>query len=290
MPFRRNLAYGAAAVAVASVLLFSCVSAAPASTAVEPPLVVQAVLDQAANAKVVADDAAIRARIQDAIDSAERSRIEADAKKTADAKARLKNMVASSVMISDKEGHGSGVAIGANLVLTAAHVVAESKDFKVKTSAGETYAARVLWASPDRDVALMLVDTTGKADLTPSGLACRPTELNEPVILVGNALQARWRVANGTVSSSHAPDFPEEAGEVGLTNVLVNLAINSGDSGGPVYDANGDILGLADAVMVQSVKIVTEQGVADGVEGRTAANIGMIVPSSRICPLLGRAS
>lgn len=303
-----KLVYGAAAAAVGAVLLFSCTTVSPASMDITAPVVVQASLSPVVSpelgtkiGELIAERIKDRedernAWIAEAKTQIERERADLDAKKAEEDKARLKRMVASSVLVYDKDGHGSGVAITKNTILTAAHVVAEGEDFKIKTNFGETYAAKVLWTSPDRDVALMSVDTTDKPDLIPSEIACRTVELTEPVTLVGNALQSRWRVVQGTVSSLHSMEIPKSDDEpedaeaarnrgIAETNILVNATINSGDSGGPIYDAEGMIIGLADAVMVQKVEINNP-----ALAGRTAANIGLMVPSSRICPLLGRAS
>lgn len=186
----------------------------------------------------------------------------------------LDAMIASSVMIKLDRGHGSGVAIAPHLVLTNHHVVDGEKTVKVRTSDGAEYDAEVLWASPTRDVALLRVND---ANLRPAELACRAPKLGEALTGIGNPIRSRFHVATGRVASVLPIDTPKN--DPTDYAVPVDMAIAGGMSGGPVFDADGRVLGLMEAVMIQPL----------GAFSASLTGVGMMVPAQRICDLLGRA-
>jgi S1-C subfamily serine protease len=183
---------------------------------------------------------------------------------------QLERQMAATVMVSNAEGHGSGVLISPHLVLTANHVVDQQGEYTIERPNGEKYTADVLWQSPSRDTALLRI----KDDvyLPYAELACRAPELDEPVTLIGNQTIARFRVSHGAVSSIHAPEFgPGVPDEQLYKGTLLNIAAGPGDSGGPVFDADGRVLGLL-------------QGGAE----KGGYPTPWMIPSTRICDLLAR--
>lgn len=199
----------------------------------------------------------------------------------------LDREMAASVMVEDADGngHGSGVAIGADLVLTAAHVTAEGAPFTIRTADGAAFPSEVLWESPTRDVALVKVLPRREFDKTVGGvvavnpalthaeLACRAPILDEPIVVIGSPLQARFVATHGTVASAH----PIEGEGWAPSDVALDVSIAWGNSGGAVFDAEGRILGLADKVMLRPMGTAA-----------TTIGIGVMVPATRICPLLAR--
>lgn len=133
---------------------------------------------------------------------------------------------------------------GEGTVLTAYHCVANGQRPQVRTRNGDRYKARVVATSPRRDVALLEVpDLAGK--LAP--LKLRDTELVPGEVAWGlghpYAPQAeqrdtfagtlQWSVTRGVVSA------------VGDRFVQVDTPLNPGNSGGPVVDGEGRIMGVA---------------------------------------------
>lgn len=169
-------------------------------------------------------------------------------------------------------GHGSGFAIAPDRVITAAHVTEGQTEFLVTTSDGRKFPAEVLWQSPTHDTALLkLLDgDSGSPNLTPAGLACRAPVLDEAVTLIGNQGIARFRVSHGTVSSVTPPEWGPGApdGQMSM-GTLLNLPAGHGDSGAPVFDADGRVLGLLEGGM-----------------SRGDYPVVWMVPATRICELL----
>lgn len=187
----------------------------------------------------------------------------------------LDAMLASSVMVKVDTGHGSGVAIGPHLVLTNTHVIEGETTVKIRTSDGTEYAAEVLWSAPDRDVALLRVND---ATLHPAELACRAPVLGEAIVGIGNPIAARFHVTSGRVASVTPIDVEEHTDATDYA-VPLDMSVAGGQSGGAVFDSDGRVIGLMEAVMIQRT----------GPMAFSLTGVGMMVPAERICDLLGRS-
>lgn len=175
------------------------------------------------------------------------------------------------VKILLEQGHGSGVYIGQGLILTAAHVVANSKDgkVKIKTEGGNILPGDVLWMSKDRDVALVrVIGTTG---LKAAALSCATPEYGQMISARGSPGPVEFFTAWGHIAGTVKPFGPWlEAIPTDMTTIM-------GMSGGPVFNARGEVVGLVVGVLTVPI------GFSASLTG-----IGVIVPGSTICTLLGR--
>lgn len=175
------------------------------------------------------------------------------------------------VKIVLENGHGSGVYIGNNLILTAAHVVTGAKDgkVKIKTEGGNILPGVVLWTSKERDIAL--VRTTGTLGLRAARLSCTTPQIGDIINARGSPGPIEFFTAWGRVSGtirSFGPWF--EA-------VTTDMTVVMGMSGGPVFNTRGEVVGLAVGVLS------TPMGF-----GVSLTGVGFVVPGSTICPLLAR--
>lgn len=140
-------------------------------------------------------------------------------------------------------GHGSGVVIAKNRVLTAAHVVADTKHVRVLLSDGTERDANVLWVSHDSmpDTALLDVPT---GDIQPATLDCAEPTRGEAVYSFGYPLTAEQVMTWGKVASS--VPYSSEA----KWAYVLDMTIVPGNSGGGIWGPDGRLVGLADAVLV----------------------------------------
>lgn len=142
---------------------------------------------------------------------------------------------------------GSGVYLGNGLILTARHIVLSKEDdttsalntLFVETHDGHSLPAAVLYFSQDRDFAVLKI---GANTLAPVQLTCRAPKMDEAVTLIGNPLLLiNWGVAHGNVATDSPVDIPD-IDEFHTTALAINAL--PGDSGAPVFDTDGDVLGI----------------------------------------------
>ncbi len=170
-------------------------------------------------------------------------------------------------------GHGSGVSLGGGVFLTAGHVSEGATSLTVKTWAGKSGTAEVLWFNHAYDVSLVYVPDL--KDEPGSPMSCAATKVGQEITIVGNPLNTEFAESWGHVSSfgkTGLENIPEQAG---LWKELVTLDATAapGVSGGPIFNSAGEIVGIL---------------VSGAVNKRGTYGYSYMVPSTAICRLLGR--
>jgi S1-C subfamily serine protease len=174
---------------------------------------------------------------------------------------------------------GSGFVIDkAGHIVTNYHVVQGARTVSVSFSNNESMKARVVGSDPSTDVAVLQVDVHSRA-LTPLPLGnSDDVHVGDPVVAIGNPLGLDRTVTAGIVSALQrviaAPD-----GQYSIDHVIqTDAALNHGNSGGPLLDANGNVIGVNSqiqsdtgsnigigfAVPINTVKTVAAQLVKTG--------------------------
>jgi putative serine protease PepD len=153
------------------------------------------------------------------------------------------------------EGAGTGVVLSADgLIMTNAHVIAQSDGITVRTFDGAEYDATLVGSEPSNDLAVIRVE--GGDDLVPAELGSSDALLvGEPVIAIGNALNLGGQpsVTTGIVSAvNRTIDGPDGR----LADLIqTDAAINPGNSGGPLVDSTGAVVGINTAIIEDSQNI-----------------------------------
>lgn len=141
------------------------------------------------------------------------------------------------VEVMDATGHGSGVILPNHLILTAKHVIDHVKNPTIKYSDGTLASGKVVWMSKTTDLAL--VQTSVPGSLEPATVSCRKLDVGEPVTIVGYPVVLPISIEHGYVMSA--------AIQVkGINVVPLDALLLPGNSGGPVFDANDNVIGIAD--------------------------------------------
>jgi serine protease Do len=133
-------------------------------------------------------------------------------------------------------GHGSGFFIDdAGHMLTNAHVVKGAHRVRIKLSTGREINGQVLSVDPARDAALVKVNTRGILGLP---LRLDPAPVGSDVYAVGSPLDENLdtTVSRGVVSAYRDRN--------GLSFVQSDVTIQPGNSGGPLLDASGNVIGM----------------------------------------------
>ena len=157
---------------------------------------------------------------------------------------------------------GTGIILTSDgLILTNNHVVEGSTSIQVTDeSTGEAYTATVVGTDATHDVALLQLQNA--EGLTPASIeSADPATTGDAVTAVGNAEgKGDLVAASGTVVATDQPVTTQAEGSVAgetLTGMLqVDADIVSGDSGGPLLDADGDVVGIDTAASSGSAQIV----------------------------------
>lgn len=143
------------------------------------------------------------------------------------------------ILIGDA-GHGSGFFISdQGHILTNAHVVGNAATVPVRLSNGTTVVGRVLRRHEPRDVALVKIDAVGTRALA---VRPKPAEVAEPVYALGTPLD---RNLSNTLTRGIVNAIRQFENESALPLIQADVAIRPGNSGGPLLDASGNVVGVA---------------------------------------------
>lgn len=158
---------------------------------------------------------------------------------------------------------GSGFVISEDgYILTNYHVIEDAYtggyEIKVMFYNGDTYTAEIMGYERNNDIAVLKIDATGlnAASLGTSG----SLYVGDTVYAVGNPLgELNYSMTSGMVSATDRLITTEEGT---MTMFQFDAAVNEGNSGGPVYNTNGQVVG-----------VVTAKSSEDGAEG-----LGFAIP------------
>lgn len=154
----------------------------------------------------------------------------------------------------DQQGAGTGIVVSKDgYIMTNRHVVDGVNNVTVVTSDGTTYEnVRVIGSDPLNDVAFVKIN--GVDDLTPATLGdSGSVRIGQRVIAIGNAL-GRYQntVTSGIVSGTGRPVTASSSSgsrvETLTDLIQTDAAINSGNSGGPLVNVAGQVIGINTAV------------------------------------------
>jgi S1-C subfamily serine protease len=152
-----------------------------------------------------------------------------------------------------QQGTGSGSVLDKEgRILTNYHVVKGARQLEVTLSTGKRYAARMLGADPDHDLAVIqLVDPP--TDLTTIALGNSASlKVGRKVLAIGNPFGLDRTMTTGIISALGRDLQSERAGRTLLNLIQTDAAINPGNSGGPLLDNQGQLIGVNTAIFSTS--------------------------------------
>ena len=182
-------------------------------------------------------------------------------------------------------GGGSGFIISEDgLILTNRHVVKdENAQYMVFTDDGREFVAEIVALDPVYDLAVLKIEEDNLPTLS---LNSRDLRVGETAIAIGNALgELRNTVTVGVVSGLGRDVFATDGREVVmLDNVIqTDAGINRGNSGGPLLNLKGEIIGINTAMAIDAQNI----GFAIPIEDARRAINGAIESGEIVYPFLG---
>jgi serine protease Do len=144
---------------------------------------------------------------------------------------------------------GSGFIISADgYVVTNFHViqyaVAQNSELTVMTHDGKSYAAKVVGYEQDNDLAVIKIDATGLNAVTLG--TNKDMKVGNQIYTVGNPLgELTYTMTSGIVSALDREITEEDGTRINMFQI--DAAVNPGNSGGPVYNDRGEVLGIVSA-------------------------------------------
>jgi serine protease Do len=160
---------------------------------------------------------------------------------------------------------GSGFFItGDGYLVTNNHVVRNAKTVEVKTTGGKTYTAKIVGTDPKTDLALLKVDSSD--DFPHVAFASTLPRVGDWVVAMGNPFGLGGTVTAGIVSA--------QGRDIGSgpydDYIQIDAPVNSGNSGGPTFNLNGEVIGINTAIYSPSGGSV---GIAFDIPSTTAKSV-----------------
>ena len=140
---------------------------------------------------------------------------------------------------------GSGFIIDKKgVVVTNNHVITGAEDIIVRVNGDKEYKAKVIGADPLSDIAVLQLETKDTFAPVKFGDSDK-ARIGDWVIAIGNPFGLGGTVTSGIISARNR--------SIGLSRyedyIQTDASINSGNSGGPLFDMNGDVIGINTAIL-----------------------------------------
>ena len=154
---------------------------------------------------------------------------------------------------------GSGFAVGENCIVTNAHVIDNDHDITVMTYGGSEYQAKVLGINDNEDIAILFVEDATFPYLQIADMEAMKT--GDDIYAIGAPKGMAYTLTKGSISA-------KERMIGSRAYIQIDAAINEGNSGGPLLNDAGQVLGM------NTLKMSDSEG------------IGLAIPVNRICDYL----
>ncbi len=150
-----------------------------------------------------------------------------------------------------KQGTGSGVIYTQDgYIITNNHVVEFADEVEVTTYDNKNYKATVVGTYPDGDLAVLKIEAEGLPTMRLAN--SDEAKIGEWVLAVGNPLELNSTVTAGIISAK-GRDINIIKGKAPIESFIqTDAAVNPGNSGGALVDANGRLLGINTAIATQT--------------------------------------
>ena len=165
-------------------------------------------------------------------------------------------------------GTGTGVVISEHgFILTSAHVVEDARSITITLYDGLRFEAILVGMDLQTDIAVLKVDAD---DLIPATFGDSDlVQVGEEVAVIGNPLGQSHTMSNGIISAVNRDIYYDG---ISMRMLQTNAAINEGNSGGPLINLYGQVIGIA------NLKLVNPDGSVEG--------MGFAIPTAIIKPVV----
>ncbi len=142
-------------------------------------------------------------------------------------------------IISVEKGMGTGFFIDDYTVVTANHVVGNDEKVIIKLKGNPLdYIGTVVKVSEETDLAIITVETPFRNQYLE--LTEKRQQVGESVYVIGHPLGLNWSISSGIISHLNRKTIERKLGKF----IQIDAPVSSGSSGGPVFNANGKVIGI----------------------------------------------
>ncbi len=180
------------------------------------------------------------------------------------------------VTAQNKSGIGSGIIIDQRgYIVTNKHVVSGAQHIRVMLSDGTWLSAQLVGTDPTEDLAILQVTTQRPLTVATLGDSSK-LQVGQNILVIGNPLGMMQSVAHGIISALGRNVSAEQGGVMIANAIQVDAAVNAGNSGGPLIDLQGKVIGI---ITLQAVNTKYKTP-ADG--------MGFAIPSNRVASFVSQ--
>ena len=143
------------------------------------------------------------------------------------------------------EGLGSGVIFTSDgYIITNNHVAGRAEEIMVTLFDGKEYPAKLIWGDPNTDIAVVKIDAADRILDAASFISIEDVKVGELAIAVGSPFGLQQTVTTGVISAI-GRDITISPDTLPMVNLIqTDAAINQGNSGGPLINSSGQVIGI----------------------------------------------
>ena len=180
---------------------------------------------------------------------------------------------ASTVLIEGGTAAGSGVVVDRQgRIVTNYHVIEGQKTIKVILQDGSAAKATVLGTDPSSDLAVLQSEFTAD-QLSPATFGDSSVmRAGDPVFAIGAPFDEAFTVTSGIISATQRSTQSSFTGRAIRDVLQTDAAVNPGNSGGPLFNMNGEVIGINSSI--------------ENPSGRFFVGLGFAIPSNTVLKLI----